>query len=127
MAKETQGTTKTLYENNKPQVHKMGEFSVSLDAYILVELKDFHTDFNIPFKDQTDGGVILAKYTVKNDSDKDAYYMSSLDITVTYDGLETYHTNYRDLIPLEDQLKTKLAPDNSYLVHAGESITSNSL
>lgn len=55
MEKETQGTTKVLYENNEPQVHDMENVSISLDAYTVVELKDFHTDFSIPFGDQTDG------------------------------------------------------------------------
>ncbi|WP_338752921.1 DUF5068 domain-containing protein [Bacillus sp. FJAT-52991] len=121
MEKETEGTTKVLYENNEPQVHKMDKVSVSLDAYNLVELKDFHTDFSIPFRDETNGGVILAKYTVKNEMDKDVYYMPSLDITFT--GAERYYTNYKELIPEEEQLPTKLTYTKDYVLKAGESVT----
>ncbi|MEN1939024.1 DUF5068 domain-containing protein [Paenibacillus sp. 102] len=121
MEKETQGKTKVLYENKEPQVHKLQDVSVSLDNYTLVELNDFHTDFNIPFNDQTNGGVILAHYTVKNDSNKDVYYMPNLNITFT--GAKRDYSNYKDLIPKEEQLPTKLSPSNNYLVKAKESIS----
>ncbi|PFZ33010.1 DUF5068 domain-containing protein [Bacillus wiedmannii] len=121
MEKETQGKTKVIYENKEPQVHKLQDVSVSLDNYSLVELNDFHTDFNIPFNNQTNGGVILAHYTVKNDSQKDVYYMPNLNITFT--GAKKDYSNYKDLIPKEEQLSTKLSPSNNYLVKAGESIS----
>ena len=123
MEEETEGTAKVLYANDEPQVHNLKDIAVSLNAYTLVQLNDFHTDFEIPFKDQTDGGVILAEYTVKNDADEDAYFMPSLDVTVTYDGVEVYHTNNRNLIPLDVQLDTKLGHDSKYLIPAGEAIT----
>lgn len=121
MEKETQGKTKVLFENNAPQVHKMENVSISLDAYSVVELKDFHTDFNIPFGEETNGGVILAKYTVKNDMDKDVYYMPSLNVTFT--GANKDYSNYKDLIPEEDQLPTKLNYKTDYLLKAGEEVT----
>lgn len=121
MEKETQGKTKVLFENNESQIHKMEKVSISLDAYSVVELKDFHTDFNIPFGEQTNGGVILAKYTVKNDMDKDVYYMPSLDLTFT--GANKIYTNDKDLIPEESQLPTKLGYKTDYLLKAGEEIT----
>ena len=121
MEKETQGTTEVLYENNTPQIHEMEGVSISLDAYSVVELKDFHTNFSIPFRDQTDGGVILAKYTVKNDLDKDVYYMPTLDMTFT--GAEKYYTNYKDLLPKDEQLSTKLSHATDYLLKAGEEVS----
>lgn len=121
MEKETQGKSKVLFENNEPQVHKMENVSISLDAYSVVELKDFHTDFNIPFDEQTNGGVILAKYTVKNDMDKDVYYMPSLYVTFT--GANKDYSNYKDLIPEADQLPTKLNYKTDYLLKAGEEVT----
>lgn len=121
MEEETQGTAKVLYENKEPQVHKMEDVSISLDSYSLVELKDFHTDFAIPFNDETNGGVILAKYTVKNDMDKDVYYIPSLDIT--YTGAPKYYTNYKDLIPEDQQLPTKLNYQTGYELKAGEEVT----
>ena len=123
MEEETEGTAKVLYANDEPQVHNLKDLSVSLNAYTLVQLNDFHTDFEIPFKNQTDGGVIIAEYTVKNDADEDAYFMPSLDVTLTHDGVEVYHTNNRALLPSEVQLDTKLDHDSKYLIPAGEAIT----
>lgn len=121
MEKETQGKTKVLYENKEPQLHKLQDVSVSLDNYTLVELNDFHTNFDIPFNRQTNGGVILAHYTVKNGSNKDAYYMPTLNITFT--GATKDYSNYKDLIPAEEQLTEKLSPKNNYLVEAGKSVS----
>lgn len=121
MEKETQGKTKVLYENKESQVHKLQDVSVSLDNYTLVELNDFHADFDIPFNRQTNGGVILAHYTVKNSSNKDVYYMPTLNITFT--GATKDYSNYKDLIPKEEQLSEKLSPKNNYLVKAGETVS----
>ncbi|KEK22864.1 DUF5068 domain-containing protein [Bacillus gaemokensis] len=121
MEKETQGKTKVVYENKEAQVHKLDDVSVSLDSYTLVELNDFHTDFNIPFNNQTNGGVILAHYSVKNSANKDVYYMPALDMSFT--GAQKVYSNYRDLIPKEDQLPTKLSPGNDYIVKAGETVS----
>lgn len=92
-----------------------------MNSYTLVELNGFHTDFNIPFNRQTEGGVILVNYNVKNSSAKDIYYMPALDMSFT--GAQKVYSNYKDLIPKEDQLPTKLAPTNDYLVKAGETIS----
>ncbi|MED0966969.1 DUF5068 domain-containing protein [Bacillus paramycoides] len=121
MEKETGGKTKVLFENKEPQIYKAEDISVSLNSYTLVELNGFHTDFNIPFNNQTDGGVILANYSVKNNSTKDIYYMPALDMSFT--GAQKVYSNYKDLIPKEDQLPSKLAPTNDYLVKAGETIS----
>ena len=122
MEEETEGTAKVLYEHNEPQVHESSEdFSVSLDSYVLVELADFHTDYSIPFYDQTDGGVLIAKYTVTNGLDKDAYYMPALYMSFT--GAQKAYNNYRDLLPREDQLPEKLDFPSDYLIKAGESVT----
>lgn len=121
MEKETGGKTKVLFENKEPQVHKAEDISVSMNSYTLVELNGFHTDFNIPFNRQTEGGVILVNYSVKNSSAKDIYYMPALDMSFT--GAQKVYSNYKDLIPKEDQLPTKLAPTNDYLVKAGETIS----
>ncbi|MGI8386747.1 DUF5068 domain-containing protein [Robertmurraya sp. P23] len=121
MEKETEGTAKILYENKEQQVHEMDGVKVSLDAYTLLELTDFHTDFSIPFNDQTDGGVIIAQYTVTNELDKDVYYMPSFYLSFT--GAQKAYDNIRDLLPLEEQLVEKLSPSNDYLLKAGESVT----
>ncbi len=121
MEKETEGTAKILYENKEQQLHKMDGVTVSLDAYTLLELTDFHTDFSIPFNDQTDGGVIIAQYTVTNELGKDVYYMPSFYLSFT--GAQKAYNNIRDLLPLEEQLVEKLSPSNDYLLKAGESVT----
>lgn len=121
MEKETEGTAKVLFENKEPQVHKMEGVTVSLDGYTLLELNDFHTDFSIPFNDKTNGGVILAQYTVTNELDKDVYYMPAFYLSFT--GAEKAYNNYRDLLPVEEQLAEKLSPSNDYLLKAGESVT----
>ena len=123
MEKETEGTTKVLYENDEQQVHKMEDVTVSLDGYTFVELNDFHTNYEIPFRDQTDGVVILAKYTVTNDSDKDTHYMPALSMTISHDGRERAHSNNNALTPKEEQLATKLSHTNDYLLKAGESVS----
>lgn len=121
MENETEGTAEVLYENNESQEHQLEEVSVSLDAYILVALTDFHTNFSIPFNEQTDGGVIIAKYTVKSGLDKDVYYAPHLYMSFT--GAEKAYNNYKDLLPEEEQLPTKLSPSNDYLLEAGETVT----
>ncbi|MEJ9158864.1 DUF5068 domain-containing protein, partial [Bacillus cereus] len=121
MEKETGGKTKVLFENKEPQVYKAEDVSVSMNSYTLVELNGFHTNFDIPFNRQTEGGVILVNYSVKNSSAKDIYYMPALDMSFT--GAQKVYSNYKDLIPKEDQLPTKLAPTNDYLVKAGETIS----
>ena len=123
MEEETEGTTKVLYENGEQQVHKMEDVSVSLDGYTFVELNDFHANYEIPFRDQTDGVVILAQYTVTNDSDKDAYYTPALSMTISHDGRERAHSNNNSLTPREEQLATKISPTNDYLLKAGESVS----
>ncbi|MFD1067894.1 DUF5068 domain-containing protein [Oceanobacillus locisalsi] len=121
MEEETEGNATQLFENDESQSHEMEGLTLTLDAYQLVELEDFHTNYSIPFGDQTDGGVILAKYTVNNDSDQDLHYMPSLDID--YVGATKIYSNYRELLPLDEQLPTVLSPDNDYLVEAGEEVS----
>nr|WP_245975381.1 DUF5068 domain-containing protein [Oceanobacillus chungangensis] len=121
MEEETEGTAKVIYENAEPQVHTMEDVSVSLDAYSLVELTDFHTDYSIPFDDETNGGVIIAQYTVTNNRAEDVYYMPAFYASFT--GAPKDYNNYRDLLPLEGQLPSILAPDNDYLLKAGETVT----
>lgn len=121
MEKETEGTAKVLYENKESQVHEMDGVSVSLDEYTVVELNDFHDDFSIPFNDETNGAVIIAKYTVTNELDKDVYYMPAFYLSFT--GADKAYNNYRDLLPEEEQLDSKLPPSDDYVLKAGESVT----
>ncbi len=121
MEEETQGTANVLYENNNSQSHDMEGISLTLDAYTLVELTDFHRDFAIPFDDQNNGAVIIAQYTVKNDTDENVHYMPSL--YMTYVGADKDLNNHRYLLPEEEQLPTLLSPNNEYLLEAGQELT----
>lgn len=120
MEEETEGTATVLFENNEPQSHEMEDVTVTLDAYQLVELKDFHNRFSIPFDDQTDGGVILTEFTVENDSDQDLYY-STLFYLHYFGGSEAAGPNL-DLIPRDVELTQILSPsDDDRLLEGGES------
>ncbi|WP_152655074.1 DUF5068 domain-containing protein [Oceanobacillus sp. CFH 90083] len=121
MEEVTEGTATLLFESDEVQSHEMEGLTLSLDAYQLVELKDFHRNFDIPFDEQTDGGVILAKYTATNDSDQDLHFLPTLN--VDYVGSTKYHSNYRELIPLEEQFSEKLPASNENLIKAGEELT----
>src|SRR5699024_7546827 len=121
MEDETEGSAKVLHENQTAQEYDEDGVEVSLDAYTLVELTDFHTNFQIPFNDETDGGVIVAHYSVTNSTDEDIYFMPSF--YMTYTGAHKDYNNYRDLLPLEEQLATKLAHSTDYLLQAGETIS----
>ncbi|QQK82033.1 DUF5068 domain-containing protein [Salicibibacter cibi] len=122
MEDATEGTADLILENEEDQTFDVDDdFTVSLDAFQLVELNGIHTNFEIPFNDQTDGGVLIAEYTVTNDLDDDAYYMPTFDIS--YTGAQKAHSGNRDLLPEEEQIATHLAPDNDYHIEAGESVT----
>lgn len=121
MEEETEGTARIIYETDQTQEHDSEGITTTLDGYTLVELTDFHANFSIPFNDQTDGGVVIAKYTVKNDTDDDVYYMPTLDLS--YVGATQVFSNYRELLPEDEQLTHKLAPSNDYLLEAGEAVT----
>lgn len=121
MEETTDGTAEVLYENTEQQVHESDTITVTLNGYTLVELKDFHTNFSIPFGDETDGGVVIAEYTIENNDDQDAYYMT--DFHIEYTGTSKFHNNYDSLLPEDVQIKKMLKPDTDYLIEAGESVT----
>lgn len=120
MEEETQGTATVLYENDNPQSHEMEGVTVTLDAYTLVELLDFHRDYSIPFDDQNNGAVVIAQYRITNDTDQDVHYMTTFDMD--YVGAEKYLGNHQYLLPEEVQLPNILAPSNEYLLEAGQEI-----
>lgn len=121
MEETTEGTANVLYENNEQQTHDSDVVSVMLDGYTLVELNDFHTNYSIPFDDETNGGVIIAKYIVENSGDEDVYFMT--DFHIEYTGTTKYHNNYDELLPEDVQIRKMLSPSTDYLLKAGETIT----
>ncbi|WP_245711626.1 DUF5068 domain-containing protein [Gracilibacillus ureilyticus] len=121
MEEVTEGTADIQYEGTTDFEHDMEGVKTSVDSYVLANLTDFHTDFSIPFDDETDGAVLLVKYTVKNETDKDAYYMPSFYLT--YTGATKSFTNYKELLPEEQQLQSLLSPSSDYLIEAGKAYT----
>src|SRR5699024_7461357 len=53
----TEGEAEVIYENTDGDSTDIEDVHISLNQYVLVELNDFHADFEIPFDDHTDGGV----------------------------------------------------------------------
>lgn len=117
----TDGETKTLFENNQADEENIEDIHISLDGYVLMELNDFHADFEIPFDDNTDGGVMIAQYTVENNRDEDVYYQPFFDMS--YTGYTRTRSNERLLLPEEEQIDTKLGPSNDYKLPKGESVS----
>src|SRR5699024_6524493 len=92
MEEETEGEAKILFENDGGDEHDMEGVTFSLDEYALVELNDFHENYSIPFDDETSGGVVIAKYTLANDTDDDVHYTPMF--SASYTGGEKHLDNY---------------------------------
>ncbi|MDR4937980.1 DUF5068 domain-containing protein [Rossellomorea marisflavi] len=122
MEKETGGSAKKVFENTKPeQEYETEGIKVSLDQYQVLELNGLDEEYRTPFKKEEDGAVVLAKYTLKNESDQDVYYNPTLNMT--FSGADKSYDNYRELLPEDKQIKEMLTPDNEYLWKKGETIT----
>ena len=120
MEEITEGEAEIIYENDKADEQDIEDVHISLDGYVLTELNDFHTDFEIPFDDNTDGGVLLAHYTMENDRDEDVYYTPYFDMS--YTGYTRTRSNEKLLLPEDEQLNEKLGPSNDYELPKGESV-----
>src|SRR5699024_3500114 len=121
MEEETEGTAEVLVEFDESQKHEMEDVSLTQEGYTFVELDDFHKDFSIPFDDETDGGVVITKYTMKNDSDNDVSFMPSF--YMTYDGAEKDFNNYADLLPRNEQIEDKLTSEDDYELKSGDEVS----
>lgn len=121
MEEETEGTAEVLYESDESQEHDMEGVSLTLEGYTFVELEDFHKDFSIPFDDETDGGVVIAEYTMKNDSDDDVSFMPSF--YMTYSGAEKDFNNYAELLPMDEQIVDKMTADDDYELKSGDEVS----
>src|SRR5699024_4200547 len=118
MEDETEGEAKVLFDNLNTEKHELEDFTVTLEGYRLLELNDFHHNFNIRFDDNTDGGVILAKYRYTNYSDKDLYSMPTQ--TISFTGSTKANSTYHDLLPEDKRVQTELGLDDDFLVKKGE-------
>lgn len=117
---ETEGEAKVIYESDKKHEHDMDGVNVSLDGYTMIELDDFHTNFAIPFDDSTDGGVLIAHYTIENNLDNNVHYQPRFDIS--YSGATKAFPNNPQLINDDIQIVSKLGPSNDYELDEGETV-----
>jgi len=117
----TEGKAKVIYTNDKPHVHKLEDVTISLDSYELIELKDFNQQHSTPFGGQTDGAVMLAKFTINNAGDKDVYRTPSF--YMTYPGAKKDIGTYRGLLPDEVQLSDKIRSDENFVIKAGKEVS----
>src|SRR5690625_97807 len=117
----TEGETKVVHESHEQQVHEEEDYSISLDAYVIAEIKDFHANFSIPFSSDDEGAVLISHYTIENKADHEIAYTPNVDLQ--YSGADRFPGPNRDLIPLDSQLSNQLNSDNSYVIDKGETVT----
>ncbi len=115
---DTEGEAEVIYESDEKHEHDMDGVNVTMDGYTMIELADFHTNFAIPFDDSTDGGVLIAHYTVENNLDKDVHYQPRFDIS--YSGATKVFSNNKQLTDDDIQIVSKLGPSNDYELAEGE-------
>lgn len=117
----TDGETSIIYESHDQQVHDEEAYSISLDAYVVAELKDFHTNFSIPFNSDEEGAILLSHVTIENKSDGEIAYTPNLDLQ--YSGADRFPGPNRDLIPADIQLSNHLNSNNNFVIEAGQTVS----
>src|SRR5690625_1333755 len=117
----TEGETKVVHESHEQQVHEEEAYSISLDAYVIAEIKDFHANFSIPFNSDDEGAVLISHFTIENKADHEIAYTPNVDLQ--YSGADRFPGPNRDLIPLDSQLSNQLNSDNSFVIDEGETVT----
>src|SRR5690625_2223206 len=95
----TEGETKIVHESHEQQVHEEDAYSLSLDAYVVAEIKDFHANFSIPFNSDDEGAVLISHFTIENKADHEIAYTPNVDLQ--YSGADRFPGPNRDLIPLD--------------------------
>ena len=116
------GGAELLYSQTEPVTVEMGDLTISIDAYDLVEFTDFDSDFSIPFGDQTErGAVMLGTISITNNSDNVLYYPSVPDLTFT--GAEKAYTNNRKVVEEDDDNYGAMSVKSKGEVGAGETVT----
>jgi len=117
----TDGTTNVIYEHNEKQVHDEEQYSVTLDAYVVAEIEDYHMNFSIPFGSDDEGALLLTHFTVENKSDDDIGYSPLWDLR--YSGADRFPGPNRQIIPEELQIVSKLNSDNNFVINANEKVS----
>src|SRR5690625_4884736 len=117
----TEGETKVVHESHEQQVHEEEAYSISLDAYVIAEIKDFHANFSIPFNSDDEGAVLISHFTIENKADQEIAYTPKVDLQ--YSGADRFPGPNGDLIPLYSHLSNQLNSDNSFVIDKGETVT----
>ena len=117
-------TINVLYASSEPIDTAIdGTLTLTLDGYEMLEVLDFHDDVSIPFDDHTDrGGVVLAKFTIKNSGTASAFYPLPPGYTFT-GATKAYGSNTHNLLPEEMADFGKILRDANDEVKPGEEVT----
>ena len=111
-----------LFTSTQPTKVKQGNVEIDIEEYSIIEVKDFHQDFSIPFGRQTDdGGIFLAKITVTNKENQDIWYSPMFDMTFT--GATSAFSNTRKVLPENYANIGSDLTANKNLIKKGESVT----
>src|SRR5699024_7101898 len=116
----TDGKAKIIYENNDPQIHEEEAYSISLDAYTIAELTDFHAQFTIPFDSEEEGAVLITHFTIENKTSEEIAYTPNWSLM--YSGADRYPGPNRDVLPEEEQIAIALG-ENEYTIEPNEKVT----
>ena len=117
-------TINVLYASSAPIDTPIDStLTLTLDGYEMLEVLDFHQDVSIPFDDHADrGGVLLAKFTIKNSGTASAFYPLPPGYTFT-GATQAYSSNTHNLLPEEMADFGKILRDANTEVKPGEEVS----
>lgn len=70
-----------LYESSEPREFEENDLLTSLDGYAYFKVEDFSRDFKIQYDQNDQGGVIVLKVRMENNSDEPVFFNNFPDIT----------------------------------------------
>lgn len=115
---------KTIFTDTEAKAIKREDTIVSINGFELDEVTDFHSDFEIPFKANTDkGGVVLAEFTVENTGKEPVYFTPSIILTFT--GATKSYSSTKSLLSDESKDFSSMVTSEKFKINAGEKVTGN--
>ncbi|ODJ61460.1 DUF5068 domain-containing protein [Brochothrix thermosphacta] len=115
---------KTIFTDTEAKAIKREDTIVSINGFELDEVTDFHSDFEIPFKGNTDkGGVVLAEFTVENKGKEPVYFTPSINLTFT--GATNSYSSTKSLLSDESKDFSSMVTSKKFKINAGEKVTGN--
>lgn len=124
MEKDLEEKTETasldrLYENSDPMIYAENDVEVQVNGYRYYKIQNFTRNLRIPFGDQNaEGGVIVLAVTIKNDTEKAAYYGNGFSFSITGSRSSLMRTKNM----LTEDLESELLQNDSEIA-AGEELT----